>query len=504
MRTGSIFSTIVSLALGSLAMTLARSEEAGKSFVFTQVPYRAESHGSRSAPFLLNRAAGKGSRLCLLSPSGALKVLTPEFAAASDPSVSFDGKRVLFAGRRTIQENWDIWEMDVDGSNKRQLTKDTGNCREPEYLATSSITPPDFADRVRWVTFVSDASGTYREGSTEPATSLYATNADPIQGRGTVTWRTTFNLSSDFSPTVLRDGRVLFTSMQLAARSPGAGVRYPLLAANWDGSGLNIFAGDAQGAAFKTMAVETADRYLVFVESSTPAALGGQLARVSFRRPLLSHEAMSGGRGNFLNPRPLADGGLAVSYTSGKESYGLYFFDPGNGRTGAKLYDDARWEELDAQVVEPRPEPTGLISSVVERLDWGDLHCINVYDSDRPEAANIKRGDVKQVRLIAGTPATASRRLPNVPPEVRTKVLGTAPVEQDGSFFVRLPGDTPFFMELLDGEGRVLQSMTRWVWVRRGTSRGCIGCHENKELAPENRATDAVKRGEPHDLRDSQ
>jgi len=222
MKIRPVFSAVVLLSLASIAGVSAGGEGSGKAFVLTQVPYRPDLHGSRSAGFLLDRAAGKGSRICHLAASGELTVLTPEFAAASDPSVSFDGKRVLFAGKRTMQELWNVWEMDVDGGNKRQVTRDVGNCREPEYLATSSITPPDFTDRVRWITFVSDAAGTYRDGSNEPATSLYATNTEPIQERGTVTWRTTYNLSSDFSPTTLRDGRVLFTSMQLSAHSPGA------------------------------------------------------------------------------------------------------------------------------------------------------------------------------------------------------------------------------------------------------------------------------------------
>ena len=503
MKSGPVFVAVVFLALGALATALGESEDTGTSFVFTQVPYKQSNRGNRPPGFLLNRASAQGSRICLLASSGELTILTPEFAAASDPSVSFDGKRVLFAGKRSLDEHWNIWEMNLDGGNKRQLTRNLGDCREPEYLATSSITPPDFADRVRWITFVSDAPGAYGEGSTDLATSLYATNTEPLKGRGTVTWRTTFNLSSDFSPTVLQDGRVVFTSMQLASHAPGAGDRFLLLATSWDGTGLNIFTGDGQGGAFKTMAVETPDRYLVFIESADASVLGGQLARVSFRRPLHSHELLSSGEGYYLNPRPLADGRLAVSYTSGKESYGLYYFDPVKRTAGVRLYDDPKWEDLDIQASEVRPEPTGLISSVAERLDWGDLHCISVYDSDRPEVAHLKRGDVRQVRLVEGMPAPATAQPPAIPPGVRTKVLGEAPVEPDGSFFVRIPGDTAFYMELLDGQGKVLESMTRWIWVRKGTSRGCIGCHENKELAPVNVTTDAVRKGEPHDLRGS-
>jgi len=36
--------------------------------------------------------------------------------------------------------------------------------------------------------------------------------------------------------------------------------------------------------------------------------------------------------------------------------------------------------------------------------------------------------------------------------------------------------------------------MPNWIWVRRGTSRSCVGCHENKELAPENRVSQALAR----------
>ena len=323
-----------------------------------------------------------GSRIVLLARHGSPAVLTPEFAAAADPSVSFDGKRILFSGKRTAQDKWDIWEMDPDGRNKRQITRDFGNCREPEYLARSSITPPDFDDKVRWITFISDAAGTYQEGKPELATSLYAASLEPVEGRGSVTWRSTFNLSSDFSPTVLQDGRVLFTSRQKYANSPE---KFPLLAANWDGTGLNLFCGTDQGAYFKTMACEMPDRTLVFVESANPTDSGGRLARVSFRRPLHSYDPLSRGTGLYLYPHPAPDGALVVSFSSGKESYGIYSFDFEKGVPGERIFDDPKWEDLDAQAVVPRPEPQGLISAVVDSLTWGHLHCLSVYESDMPE-----------------------------------------------------------------------------------------------------------------------
>ncbi len=469
--------------------------------VITQTPFTSKMHGGQAGHFLLNGVADKGSRVVFVARHGSPVVLTPEFATAADPSVSFDGKRILFAGKRAPQDKWDIWEMDLDGKNKRQITREFGNCREPEYLARSSITPPEFSDKVRWITFISDAAGTYQEGQPQLATSLYAANLEPIEGRGFVIRRSTFNLSSDFSPVVLQDGRVIFTSRQKYANSPE---KFPLLAANWDGTGLNLFCGTSQGSYFKTMACEMPDRTLVFVESADPSDSGGRLARVSFRRPLHSYETLSRGTGLYLFPHPSPDGALFVSFSSGKESYGIYLFDFEKGMPGERIFDDPKWEDLDAQAVVPRPEPQGLISAVVDSLTWGHLHCLSVYESDMPEVKMIRKGDVKRVRFLEGVPASDSR-LHGSPsqsiPQAATRLLGEAPVEPDGSFFVEVPADTPFVMQLLDENGKVLETMPRWIWVRRGTSRGCIGCHENKELAPQNRVSDAVKKAVPWILR---
>ena len=80
---------------------------------------------------------------------------------------------------------------------------------------------------------------------------------------------------------------------------------------------------------------------------------------------------------------------------------------------------------------------------------------------------------------------------------VRTRSLGEAPVETDGSFYVNVVGDVPFYVETLDRDGRVVQTMRAWTWVRKGDQRGCIGCHENKELSPENRVTQALHKARP-------
>jgi hypothetical protein len=155
------------------------------------------------------------------------------------------------------------------------------------------------------------------------------------------------------------------------------------------------------------------------------------------------------------------------------------------------VFSDPDWDNYDALPISPRDEPMGRITIVVDSKDTGHLQCLNVYDSNTPEAGSIAMGDIKRVRFVEGLPSTQ----PDTP--ATTRVLGEAPVEPDGSFYVEVPADTPFMIEALGSDGSVLQSMRSWMWVRRGSRRGCVGCHEDKELAPENRATQALIKAVP-------
>jgi hypothetical protein len=71
--------------------------------------------------------------------------------------------------------------------------------------------------------------------------------------------------------------------------------------------------------------------------------------------------------------------------------------------------------------------------------------------------------------------------------------LGDVPVEEDGSFQIEVPADTPVQLQTLDEQGMALRSCG-WIWVKHREPRGCIGCHEDPELTPENRFVQAVQR----------
>ena len=66
------------------------------------------------------------------------------------------------------------------------------------------------------------------------------------------------------------------------------------------------------------------------------------------------------------------------------------------------------------------------------------------------------------------------------------------PIEDDGSFHIQVPASTPIAFELLDAEGRVVARQNEWAWVMPREWRGCIGCHEDRELVPPNVLAEAI------------
>ena len=76
----------------------------------------------------------------------------------------------------------------------------------------------------------------------------------------------------------------------------------------------------------------------------------------------------------------------------------------------------------------------------------------------------------------------------------KESVLGEAPMEEDGSFYIAVPPDKPVRFEVLDAAGRVVRAQRSWIWARSGEEHGCVGCHEDRAVAPENRWPMALRR----------
>jgi Tol biopolymer transport system component len=427
------------------------------------------------------------SRLIKVNSDLSIEILSHGFHSACDPDISFDASRVLFAGKRTQNDNWNIFEMGIDGSNLRQVTNEEIPCRSPSYQSTLytivSVKP--------WqqLTFV---------GSENGFTNLHSCKLDGSEVR-----RLTFNLSCNMDPFLMFDGRLLFASWQYSSfyNYKRASGRISLFGIGIDGTDYAAFCTD-EGKRIKHMPCTTTKGLAVFIESDELQWDGaGSVGSVRIRRPLHSYRQITqDSDGLFHSPSPLPDGRVLISRRSSGfvDTHAVYVLEPSTGQFEL-VFNNADYHDIQAKIVYPRPEPDGRSSVVTEKDPNGNLYCLDVYisDLDRPEW--ISPGTVKRLRVLEGI-ATVD----NIPgdhnlnsieaieplchksyPLVQHRILGEINIAEDGSFNIEIPANTPIKLQTLDIHGMALLSCD-WIWAKNHEPRGCIGCHEDGELTPEN------------------
>lgn len=452
--------------------------------VFTELAAGAKPQEPASA-FL-------GAHLARLDPSGDPKVLTASFHSAADPDVSWDGTKILFAAKKTAADLWQIYEMNADGTAARQVVTAPFNCRKPVYQ--SMIFYLDDPGPVPQISFTG-AGGFESEGGGGPAWNLYSARLD-----GSGVRQLTYNPGWDSDPVMNEDGRLLYSSVQRHALTWGEMGRTVLLGVNLDGSDGAIFSGD-EGRQFKRMPCVTPSREVVFVESDKPSADGsGNLASVSLRRNLHSYKELTKpGEGSFISPSLLGDDDILVSRRASAGTFEIQRFDL-KTNSSLKLYGNPQRHSVQARMLAAHPMPVGRSSVVDEKEPTGKLFALGGFVSDLPASAGYDGKLVKRVRVLEGVPRKSGEKAPagDLSPYLVKRILGEFDIEPDGSFHVQVPANTPIQVQTLDANGLALRTCA-WIWVKNKAKRGCVGCHEDNELSPENVFSDAV--GKPaHEL----
>ena len=486
-----------------------RPAELRHAVLVTQLPVGSSGEQAfRPGAGLLRFAYGDGARIVRLDPNGTAQVLTAGFHSAAEPDVSFDGKRFLFAAKRTATDQWNIYEMAIDGSAVRQITRAMGDCRCPGYQSTQYVitaTEPWYQ-----ITFVGTRHGWLNEAAPGPATALYSCRLD-----GSEVKRLTYNLSSDYDPVIMWDGRLLYASWQRATLEHGLWGRIRIFGVNTDGSDYAAYVPDV-GRRIQHMPCTTGG-LAVFVESDRPLWDGaGTLAAVEIRRPWKTYRPLTTeADGLFHSPAPLPDGSLLVAWRprDGSRTHGLYRFDLARNRLEPVL-DDPGFHDFHAKAVYSREEPDGRSSVVSEQDPHAKLYCLNVFESDLSARQGFGPAVARRLRVVEGVPrrlapagessagtgqaehgsGSGSPGPPALePPLALRRILGEVPIEKDGSFTLEVPANTPLELQLLDDNGLAVRRCG-WIWARSHQAQGCIGCHEDPELSPENYVPEALRK----------
>ncbi len=364
--------------------------------------------------------------------------LVPDFAMSADSAVSFDGQRVLFAGKRKPADPWQIWEIALAGGEPRRITSGSEDCIRPLYLPEDRVV---YARRTAGrfvIETVSLAGG-------KPLPLTYG--------------------PANFLPTdVLRDGRILFE----AAYPLGAEAVPEIYTVYSDGSGVESYRCDHGTARHSGRQVRSGD--IVLASSHGLARFTSSKAQeVSISAPAGEYagEVVETSAGDWLMPWR----------ADAKAPFQLMLWTPGSSALRAAVAEqdaDAVQPALIAERAVPNRHPSGL-------HDWpnANLLCLNAYTSKYQFAA----GSIHSVRLYTRDEAGNPR------------LLGTAPVERDGSFFVQVPTEQPLQIELLDDAGQdsearigiLLDAPRRAACLRRmprrtGDLAGECGPHDPAEV----------------------
>jgi len=449
----------------------------------------------------LNRTNGSSNlfRLSPISPGGVVTPITNFTGASiSDPCVSYDGRRILFSMRPAGGGARNLYEIGADGSGLRQVTSGGGADFDPLYL-------PD--DRIL---FTSSRANEMDEYNHAPAEHMYVCDAD-----GSNLERVSFNQSDDFDPTLLADGRVMYTRWEHF----GTMNRFPLFFTNPDGTGtfhlygphgLNFFhpqpTPDGRIIAIgSNMVEEDAGPIVLLKPEQGPAdpVSGPAGTNWDVLTPQVNLDGAPWPYGSFKYPMPIGGNLHVVSYSlpaavEGDVDYGLYTLSlnqSGSGTPGDPatftianltfLYNDPATNEYDAQLLAPRPRPPVVPSTIDRNVTWGEFLAQDVFNRGRNDG---QERPVRGVDAIDSIAVLAAR--PTRPGEAnqfsanefeKRALIGFAPVQSDGSFRIRVPANTPISFATLDAQGRGFVVKRTHLYVRPGERfENCIGCHEDR------------------------
>ncbi|MDR0522458.1 MAG: SUMF1/EgtB/PvdO family nonheme iron enzyme [Planctomycetaceae bacterium] len=201
----------------------------------------------------------------------------------------------------------------------------------------------------------------------------------------------------------------------------------------------------------------------------------------------------------FTTPYPLNEKYFLVSMQINHQGqYGLYLADVFDNLV--KLYDlpDAGLYEPVPFVDRKRPP---VIADTTDKSGESTVFITDIYEGRG--LPDIPRGKAKSLRVFSYHWAYWNTGNYTAMGEHSgydiKRILGTVPIEEDGSVSFKVPANTPLAFHVLDEDGAALQLMRSWTVAMPGEAVSCTGCHELSHSATPPKQT-AASRKPPRDM----
>ena len=492
--------------------------------LFIDQPYPQGSEWRHQVRHRNGMMAVPGGRLLVLdglSPAGTLRKLAPDRPAAFwRPDLSFDAQRVLFCMKRHDEQAFHLFEIDLDGSGLRQFTDGPYDDLDPIYLPDGKVL------------FSTTRGNTYIRCM--PYTYSYILARCDADGRNL--YLLSGQSEPEWLPAVLNDGRVIFSRWDYIDKALWR--IQSLWTCRQDGTAVETFWGnqsvwpdhltearpipDSVRIMFTGLAHHDWFAGSIGILDPTqgrnfPQGLTKVTAEVAWPEcgnpPLDPVEAAdyhpAGKFDAYKSPYPLSEEDFLVSARGGAK-FRLYLMDVHGNRE--LIYEGAHhiWH---AMPVKPRVSPpahSDLVTWPGTGKDRQPPQPALFYSADVCQGVpDLPRAKVKALRVLQMDQKTYSLwtldgrysgpAVSALQDDGVKRILGTVPVEADGSVYFQAPPGKVLFFQLLDEYGRALQTMRSSVSVLPGERRGCVGCHEQHSASVPNRPALAL-RHEPHEL----
>jgi len=410
-------------------------------------------------------------------------LLVDAHGGVRDPQVSYDGKKILFSYRPGGTEQYHLYELDLSdaGANSKseiqnpklkQLTSGAFDDIEPAYLPDGGIV------------FVSSRCKRWVNCWLTQVAVLHRCDADGSNVRALSS-----NNEHDNTPWPLPDGRILYTRWEYVDRSQ---VHFHhLWAANPDGTAQMTWFGNLHPG-------------ITMIDAKPIPGTDKIVASFSPGHGQREHDGVV----TIVDPK----GGPDAKEFAKSISKGSHFRDPwafsencflaasrgslvvmdGSGRTEEifKLSPEDLAAKLECH--EPRPiaarprEP--VIQSRTKSADTTGRMLLADVTHGR-NMTGVKPGEIKKLLVLETLPMPVHYTGGMEPISyggtfTLERILGTVPVESDGSAYFEVPAMRSVFFVALDQNDMAVKRMQSFTSVQPGEVASCVGCHEHRSQTP--------------------
>ena len=453
--------------------------------------------------------------------------------AVRNPDLHYDAEKVAFAfcdHTREGQKRYFLHEAALDGSSVRQLTgtkRDKFNTWDNRATVIIEDNDPCYLpdDEIIFITTRCQSFGRCHGGRYNPAWTLHRCDKD-----GDNIKQLSFGNENEYEPSVLNDGRIVFTRWEYTNRHEM--FFHMLWACRPDGTNVTHFFGndmlhpmmmvEATAIPGTHRVVTTAQGHhsyntgtTVILDTNIGENTEEAIEHITPETPY--SESPGGGWPNphYSHPYPITDELMLVSranhnvHKQGQlppaADRAIYLIDPAGGRE--MIYEDPEVASFSPIAIRKRKRPPVMPTMLQPNAsDYGTVFLQNAYltrKENDPEGI-IKPGMIKAVRIIAiGVQPRARRSACSmfVPVEIPKRVIGTVPVDETGSAYFKVPARTSLQVQTLDENGMAILTEKSLFYLQPGENRSCVGCHEPEGSSPIVSAMAKLRRLRPVDLK---